>query len=129
MVTGLFKYWLWRLAQQSRYARKLELPRVLPPCANRLAYREYVPQVYPGRLTLFRARDAGDPPDQLLLGWGKLVLGGIEIHDVPGYHDTLLREPHVRILVERLRMCLDRSQQTRACLTYQQLTTSETIQN
>jgi thioesterase domain-containing protein len=45
-----------------------------------------------------------------LLGWGKLVSGGIEVQDVPGRHRDILIEPNVRILAEKMRTCLDRVQ-------------------
>ncbi|MBV9388050.1 MAG: hypothetical protein JOZ78_16640 [Chroococcidiopsidaceae cyanobacterium CP_BM_ER_R8_30] len=41
------------------------------------------------------------------LGWGSLVAGGLEIQLVPGYHNTLMKEPYVPILAERLKACLD----------------------
>jgi amino acid adenylation domain-containing protein len=72
------------------------------------AIRDYVPQVYPGQATLFRTRHQPtgvyyDP----LFGWGSLVVGGLEIRDVPGLHLTLLTEPCVRVLGEKLRACID----------------------
>ena len=42
------------------------------------------------------------------MGWGKLALGGVEILDVPGDHATMVKEPHVRALAERLSHCLSR---------------------
>jgi thioesterase domain-containing protein len=40
------------------------------------------------------------------LGWGQLALKGLEIHKVPGDHDTYLRE-HVQATAQKLRHCLD----------------------
>jgi thioesterase domain-containing protein len=72
-----------------------------------LAARRYTPRPSAGRATLFRARDnpailVVDPA----LGWSGLV-EHLEIRDVPGGHETLLREPHVRTLAVELRTCLD----------------------
>jgi hypothetical protein len=39
-----------------------------------------------------------------------LVSGGIEVQDVKGRHLDVLIEPNVRVLAEKLRMCLDRVQ-------------------
>jgi aspartate racemase len=36
------------------------------------------------------------------LGWGRVALGGAVVREVPGHHGTVLREPHVRQLAERL---------------------------
>ena len=72
------------------------------------AIRDYVPQVYPGQATLFRTRQQltrvyYDPQ----FGWGSLVAGGLKIHDVPGFHLTMLTEPCVQVLGEKLRACID----------------------
>jgi aspartate racemase len=73
-----------------------------------LAARTYLPGEYSGRVTLFRACDAGlrrdnDPQ----MGWGQLALGGVDVHEIPGNHETILAEPNVRVLAEKLRKCLD----------------------
>lgn len=65
--------------------------------------------VYPDRVTLFRAiENIGflDPD----LGWRELAPGGLEIHDVPGNTVSMLQEPHVQVLAEKLRDCIDRLQ-------------------
>ena len=70
---------------------------------------QYRPTVYPGHLTIFRSvtRDVAFGDDELL-GWGGLVSGGIEVQDVTGRHLDMLIEPNVRILAEKMRVCLDR---------------------
>jgi amino acid adenylation domain-containing protein len=77
---------------------------------NIQAQRDYIPQVYPGNLTIFRSES------QLLyrdlypeLGWRNLVSGEIEVEDVPGDHYEMVREPHVRVLAEKLKVYLDRT--------------------
>jgi thioesterase domain-containing protein len=75
------------------------------------AVLDYAPQVYPGRVALFRARTqpllASHQPD---LGWGRLVAGGLDIEVIPGEHDALVSEPAVRLLGVRLAAALDRAQ-------------------
>jgi aspartate racemase len=80
---------------------------------NTQASRNYVPQVYRGRVTLFRSREQiigvssyGDPH----LGWGELAAGGLDFHEVPGTHLGMLQEPHVKVLAEKLKACLDKAQ-------------------
>jgi acyl transferase domain-containing protein/thioesterase domain-containing protein/acyl carrier protein len=75
---------------------------------NLLAMAQYRPTIYPGKLTIFRSvtRDEVFGDDELL-GWGGLVSGGIEVQDVTGGHLEMLIEPNVRVLAEKLRMCLD----------------------
>jgi thioesterase domain-containing protein/acyl carrier protein len=72
----------------------------------------YTPQLYPSRVTLFRASKqlpiTYHLPD---LGWGKLTSVGVEVHDIPGSHtEIVLYEPAVRILAEKLQACMDKAQ-------------------
>jgi amino acid adenylation domain-containing protein len=74
------------------------------------ALEPYVPTAYPGRVTLFRSSKlaAGLTHDPQF-GWGRLAMGGVEVHAVPGYHG-IIHEPRVRLLAARLHTCLDRVQ-------------------
>ena len=72
---------------------------------------EYVPQPYSGRITLFRARAqplfcSHDPN----MRWGDLAQGGLEVHEVPGLHAYILKEPFVRVLAAALGSCLAAAQ-------------------
>ena len=77
---------------------------------DRAALRRYSPQVYPGKMTLFRALQKD--PKQFYddhLGWRYLNEGGVEIHDVPGHHMSLMFEPHVGELASTLQACLNKA--------------------
>ena len=79
--------------------------------ANLLAARRYRPQIYPGGLTLFRA---GPPVAEELKwdhwsAWRRLAVGEVTVHFVPGNHDTMLREPHVKVVAEKLKALLEAS--------------------
>jgi thioesterase domain-containing protein len=71
----------------------------------------YVPRVYPGRITLFRARAQDlffmQKPD---LGWGELALGGVDIKIIPGSHVTIMRQPHIHVLRAQLRAALEQAE-------------------
>ncbi|HEX8352122.1 MAG TPA: amino acid adenylation domain-containing protein, partial [Pyrinomonadaceae bacterium] len=70
------------------------------------AMNSYSPQPYPGRVTLFAAQERPDgSPHDPTLGWSGLA-AGVEVHVVPGDHYSVVREPHVRFLAERLTACL-----------------------
>ena len=77
--------------------------------------RNWAPRPYPGDLVLVRSRDLEGwlPPEarevraEPALGWDRLATGGVEIHTLPGTHHTLLGEPHVAAVAERLRISLD----------------------
>jgi thioesterase domain-containing protein len=79
-----------------------------------LAARNYHPKSYPGKVVFFRATEHGprEPPDPFL-GWDRVVLGGLEIHEIPGDHVSMMREPGVRVLAKELMDCLDRAAEGR----------------
>ena len=74
--------------------QNLALRKVRDQCIHLL--HRYVPQAYPGALTLVRAEiktaDALADPD---LGWRDLALGPLECLDVPGDHHTIMSEFYV----------------------------------
>jgi amino acid adenylation domain-containing protein len=76
--------------------------------ANLQAMKSYLPRVYSGRATLFwceyQSLYIDRYPD---LGWGQLATGGVETVAIPGEHLSLMAEPHVRVLAEKLQSCLD----------------------
>jgi thioesterase domain-containing protein/NAD(P)-dependent dehydrogenase (short-subunit alcohol dehydrogenase family) len=80
------------------------------------ALRHHVPAPYSGRVTLFRARDIAQVYDHLgpRLGWTLTELPNLDVIEVPGGHDSLVREPNVRILSEGLEALLSKSAQSPA---------------
>ena len=46
------------------------------------------------------------------MGWENLAQGGIEVHEVPGYHGELCREPYLKHWIHQLDACLRQSEQT-----------------
>jgi thioesterase domain-containing protein len=74
------------------------------------AARAYEPGPFAGGLTLFRAsgnrwnRFLGPITDEerRTLGWSR-VSAVVDVHPVPGSHDTMVREPAVRELAQRMR--------------------------
>ncbi len=94
--------------------------------ANSLSLINYVPeQIYPGRITLLRASET--PPERLASkfseisqdstwGWSEYSYEPIDIHFVPGNHITMMAEPHVQVLAERLKVCIEQAQANMALL-------------
>jgi aspartate racemase len=70
------------------------------------AERKYLPQVYPGRMIVFRSEGVfGDPK----LGWQSLVGGGLKIYPIPGEirgHRDLMTGQFVRALSPTLKSLL-----------------------
>ncbi|RYZ36779.1 MAG: non-ribosomal peptide synthetase, partial [Myxococcaceae bacterium] len=78
--------------------------------ANTRALRRYVPGRIDGPLTVLRAVDAIDfAPVRRDRGWGGTCGGGVELHEVPGDHYSLLQPPRVQALAERLKALLLRA--------------------
>jgi thioesterase domain-containing protein len=79
------------------------------------AYRHYVPQRYPGDVTLFRASEPLFDASMIdpFAGWTALSAQPIVEHRVPGDHYSMLRAPHLEILADQLGRCLgERDPQT-----------------
>jgi len=62
------------------------------------AIRGYVPQVYPGRVLIFKAETRVDDPQ---LSWGRFVAGGLDVREVPGGHRALLNDSLVQEIVAK----------------------------
>jgi thioesterase domain-containing protein len=63
---------------------------------------------YDGRVAIFRAAKQmlavrRDPT----MGWGSKISGELEIHTVPGFHDTILFGPRLQQLAELLNESLE----------------------
>ncbi len=89
--------------------------------ANSLALIDYVPQhIYPAQITLLRASEAlGEnyvrklPPEMLqdsALGWNAFSCEPVNVYFLPGNHVTMMAEPHVQFLAERLKACIQQVQ-------------------
>jgi thioesterase domain-containing protein len=74
-----------------------------------LAAMNYRPRRWPGRITLFRASIQPDPRLPLDLGWTPYAEDGVEVHELPGDHDLVFREPNIQVLAEQLRARLEHS--------------------
>ena len=63
----------------------------------------FVPRTYDGRITVFRVPN--QPATRIRshnLGWESRCTRGVDVEVVPGEHQTLMREPHVKVLASRL---------------------------
>ena len=80
--------------------------------ANEAAFFRYNTPFYPARATLFRAAEVSifeerDPA----LWWGDRFRGGLDIHDVPGVHLSMMNGPQVSALALALALCLAEASQ------------------
>jgi amino acid adenylation domain-containing protein len=88
----------------------------IPPAHQRVFLAEleaqegYVPQAYPGKVTLFRTQTqwfwAGHDPYQ---GWMELAAGGVDLVMVAGPHTRLMQQPFVQSLAAQVKESLEKA--------------------
>ena len=73
----------------------------------RLAFDQYEPRPYGGRLTLFRTAERHpDIPSDPAYEWPSWTRDGVDVYNVPGDHLTMFEPPQVDALAARLAACL-----------------------
>jgi thioesterase domain-containing protein len=103
---------LWKLADRFGLVAKL-LPhsvRTNFDAAHLRASREFKPQAYSGKISLFkvtsrRRPETSDPG----LGWSSLAKGGVEIYETVGKHQNMIQEPFVGPLAELLNAAIEKA--------------------
>ena len=110
---------------------RLEMVHFFPPGTdiNQLQiftrmYREHhfihynpSPGAYPFPIVLFQAQEFDDSifSDALELsreayyGWNKFSSVPVEVYEIPGDHITMMTEPHVQVLAQRLKESIERA--------------------
>ena len=71
-----------------------------------MASRDYVTRPYHGKVTLFLASEQSISDIDPKALWSTLALGGLDVYEIPGDHVTLIEEPHVQVLAQRLRQVM-----------------------
>ncbi|HEY4085632.1 MAG TPA: amino acid adenylation domain-containing protein [Bryobacteraceae bacterium] len=75
------------------------------------AARKYHPRPYPRKLTLFTSSDAATRTDEdWRRAWREVAQGGLDVHIVPGDHETIEQEANVQLIASHFQNCLDRAQ-------------------
>ena len=76
---------------------------------NDRAFLAYVPEVYPGKMTLCRPQRKSsflrDPID----GWGNIAAGGVDVIELPSGPADIFLEPHVQTLAGELKQQIERA--------------------
>jgi thioesterase domain-containing protein len=73
---------------------------------NWFAALNYLPQFYPGSVTLFPASESTNNPRASTDLWALLAGEGVVLHYIPGGHENVLSEPYVGTLAKTLTNCL-----------------------
>jgi thioesterase domain-containing protein len=75
--------------------------------ANDQAMDRYAPRPYAGRITLLRV--GGGAPERALdraMGWSAFTPFPVDVREISGTHQTMMRDPHVQALAGELLQCL-----------------------
>ena len=67
------------------------------------AHGDYEARVYPGKITFFRAQ----PEPKKAYGWSRFSTEPLSIREISGPHWSILKDPHVQVLAQQLRDCID----------------------
>jgi FkbM family methyltransferase len=110
-VPGKIKNKIWQAIYRFYVRADRPLPRILQSVQefNFMAVMNYVPKIYPGKVTLFWASEDLRGSYDVQEGWDFLA-GAVETHNIPGNHLNIVKEPYVQELAEKLRQCIEKSQ-------------------
>jgi acyl-CoA synthetase (AMP-forming)/AMP-acid ligase II/thioesterase domain-containing protein/acyl carrier protein len=96
--------------------RKVYLRLRVKLITNRWTLTRYVPRPYPDRIHLFLTSESLKFLHNPRLRWRELALGGAEVLEIPGTHDTItgnndtiIEEAPMKVLAEKLRICIDKA--------------------
>ncbi len=98
-----------------RYLYADELHRRMS-IAHRRGSHDLSPRPYPGKITLFRARDYDHRTSRLQhffgdarMSWPQFVQGEVELHWMPGWHGDMMHNDNAKGFARTLQECLDRA--------------------
>lgn len=82
--------------------------------SNCQALFNYRHEPYHGPITLLRATHGPTSREPHDMGWSSLAAGGLEVHVVPGDHESMIESPHVEVTGRLLLECIARGAGTAA---------------
>lgn len=87
-------------------------PHIYTGAPDIACHNSYQPKIYKGRVTLFQGLERDNvissyaPPE---LAWTQHLGDRLDVQQVPGAHFDICKEPHVKILAEKLIACMDKA--------------------
>ncbi|GEO10787.1 non-ribosomal peptide synthetase [Segetibacter aerophilus] len=99
-----FSLGLLKAKERSEYLPELNLISR----QNDIAYNNYRIKPFEGKIDLFKAKERVYFVDDFkFLGWKKYALQGVNVHEVPGDHKTMLFAPNDKVFASVLQKALD----------------------
>jgi thioesterase domain-containing protein/acyl carrier protein len=78
--------------------------------AHMKAVINYIPEIYPGQITIFRARESEkDNPADSPMGWGPLARQGLQLMVFDGSHADVYNPAYAPQIAEMLKQCIAQS--------------------
>ncbi|MEQ9485358.1 amino acid adenylation domain-containing protein [Coleofasciculus sp. F4-SAH-05] len=81
--------------------RKLQANKVLEQF--RQATNNYIPQTYPGKINLFISSELRILSHEM---FSNLAMAGLDVQEIPGYHNSFLQSPQIERLAQKLQTYL-----------------------
>jgi thioesterase domain-containing protein/acyl carrier protein len=94
--------------------RTMDPVKILELESGAKIYEKYRPELISAKITLFLSDDSyftasGERDFRLL--WKSVASEGVDVFRFPGDHVTMCQEPHVQMLAERLKECLNEAEE------------------
>jgi thioesterase domain-containing protein len=107
-VAFIIKRQLWELAYRVHKLTKRPLPNFLwdIESVNTHAFLEYKAKPYKGKMVMLVTEGSVSRFNCAHLGWEHVPVDGLEIRRVPGLHDTIMNEPHVKPYAAELKAAI-----------------------
>jgi thioesterase domain-containing protein len=107
-VVFIIKRQLWEMAYRVSKLRNRPLPRFLwdIESVNSHAFMEYTARPYTGKVVMLVTDGTVNRFNCEHLGWAHIPKDGLEIRRVPGLHDTIMNEPHVKAYAAELKAAI-----------------------
>ncbi len=115
-VGFIIKRQLWELAYQVYKLSNRAMPKFLwdIESANTHAFLEYKAKPYDGKIVMLVTDGTVSRFNCEHLGWSHVPKDGLEIRRVPGLHDTIMNEPHVKPYAAALKAAIAEGLETSA---------------
>jgi thioesterase domain-containing protein len=107
-IVFILKRQLWELGYRVHKLTKGPLPKWLwdMESVNTHAFLEYKAKPYSGKMVMLVTEGSVSRFNCDHLGWAHIPVDGLEVRRVPGLHDTIMNEPHVKPYAAELKAAI-----------------------
>ncbi|MBD2208284.1 AMP-binding protein [Nostoc linckia FACHB-104] len=114
-VKGQISIMLHRVKYHYQEEKYEYTPNSYGPIGDREFFETYTPKSYLGKVTFFKAMDGENEKllsirysyDNIKCTLSKFIIGELDYCEIPSDHFNILEEPHVQLVAEKLKDCLN----------------------